>query len=234
MEEIKYSIHRQKEIDHPKHQTNNRLPSSCTSNLRIEDKFSCCSQYQGKIYQFDCFHAQLSIDVLDHTRFPQQIVLIDPVENCKAYDDQHCACGDDRAVEIGEPNRLYDFCVSFTHAVPWILHEIVGLALGVLLLTCEALPLRKFEEVPGVDKPDKGDEEGHKEEHDRLCFNHSVLLAVDVVEGEIFNEEGHDGGGEEEAKGVFKAEGEFVFTACAMFLDVGDKMEDEGEQKFVE
>ena len=61
-------------------------------------------------------------------------------------------------------------------------------------------------DLPGVDDPDEWDEEGVEEEHHRLLLCHSVLLAVDVVEGEVFDEQGHEGGREEEAEGVLEAE----------------------------
>lgn len=54
-------------------------------------------------------------------------------------------------------------------------------------------------DVIGVDEPYEGDEEGGDEEHDGLLLDDSVLMWVEVFEGDGFNCQGHQGGGEEHA-----------------------------------
>ena len=80
-----------------------------------------------------------------------------------------------------------------------------------------------------MDHPDEGDEEGVEEEHDRLLLGHSVLLAVDVVEGEVLHEERHQRCREEQPQRVLQPEGELVLPARAVHLDVREEVQYERE-----
>lgn len=85
-----------------------------------------------------------------------------------------------------------------------------------------------------MDEPDDGDEEGIEEEHHGLLLDDAEGLAVDIVEAEAFHDECHERSGEEQPHGVLQSEREFVLAASAVHFDVGDVVEEGGDDELVE
>lgn len=108
------------------------------------------------------------------------------------------------------------------------------LTLGEVVASLGEPPLEEFEEVPRVDEPNDGDQEGIEEEHYALLLHHTELLLVDIIQREIFHQESHDSRREEKSQRVLQAKRKFVLTSSAMLFDIREEMQHEGEGKFVE
>lgn len=75
----------------------------------------------------------------------------------------------------------------------------VGLLLGIVHPSLVEPSHEGPEQMPRVDQPNDGDQEGIEEEHHGFFLNHAVTLLVDVVECDVLDQEGHECCGEEQA-----------------------------------
>lgn len=68
----------------------------------------------------------------------------------------------------------------------------VGLLLSVVRSSMVEPPHEALEQVPRVDKPNDGHQEGIEEEHYGFFLDHAITLLVDVVECDVLDEQGHE------------------------------------------
>jgi hypothetical protein len=83
-------------------------------------------------------------------------------------------------------------------------------------------PLDDSIDLQRVDEPQEGHEERVDQEHDRLLLHDSVVLAVDVIESDIFDQDGQHSSRQEEGDGVFNREVVLFFGVGRMFLEIRD------------
>lgn len=58
-------------------------------NYLIEQNLSCWFQNQSELEQEQCFQAEIPRDSLRDRRSSEQVVLVDPVVNAQADEDEH-------------------------------------------------------------------------------------------------------------------------------------------------
>lgn len=172
--------------------------------------------------------------ILKNAALAEKVVLIDPVEHGEAAKGQAGTNRYERRIEESKPNPLDNFRVSLTDAVVGILHQPVGLLLCAEVGVLIAGAFESVADMPGVEQPYEGSEEGIEEEHDGLLLDDSILVRVDVVELDVLDQQRHDGGGEEQSQHVLEGEGELVVAARLLLLVACQSLRDRRQDEFVE
>lgn len=95
-------------------------------------------------------------------------------------------------------------------------------------------PLDQSENVPGVDRPDQRNKKTIQEKHYRFLVSHSILLTVNIVIQQIFNQQRHQRCREEQSKGELEQERKLILCRCPVLFKVREQMQHERQQKFVE
>lgn len=79
--------------------------------------------------------------------------------------------------------------------------------------------LKKFPEIPRVEKPNERYQKGGKEEHNGLLLNNTIMLFIDIIVGDTLNQNCHDCSCEEKTKTVFEHEMELSRLPCFVLLE---------------
>lgn len=75
------------------------------------------------------------------------------------------------------------------------------------ILSSEVVPtFDDVGELPGVNNPDDGYEEGVEEEHHRFLLDYSIGLTVDIPIADSLHDQRHQGSGEEQTEGILESE----------------------------
>ena len=163
-----------------------------TPYLLIEDQGAQGQEEQSPVEQVHTHHHQLFRQIPLNAGTPQQVVLIHPVV------DDESTCGDESpnrdqcGVQESKPHRLDDLGVPLPYVVLAFLHQSICLQLGIGFLAKIQSPFNSLDNLEGVDQPEKGHENGVKEEHNSFLFNDPVRMRVVIVESDCLHGQGHE------------------------------------------
>jgi hypothetical protein len=171
---------------------------------------------------------------LQYCRSSQEVVLVDPVENRKAEEDENGSKWHHTRIEIGEPKCLQDFAIPLAHQVFRVFHELVGLLLGDIRTPPIVASLEILEDVPRIYNPDSWHQEGLEVKHDSLLLYQTILRVEESVLGKALDYDAEKRSGEEEAQSVLKSYMILVATPCFVAFEVDQVVDDGKEHEFIE
>jgi len=101
---------------------------------------------------------------------------------------------------------------------------VISLPLSEVFLAEAKFSLDQNNNLERIDGPNYRNKKGVHEKHDTLLFNDTVVMFIEVVVGDGFHEQSHQGCSEKHTHCIFESEWELIIVWGCMFFNVGEMM----------